>query len=276
MTQIIAMSGEKQSGKDTACNYITMLKLVENGVSAHAIINSFGKIEVSDIFGEKIGNGGTFPIDHSSVNKELLFNDQVSFCKTYSFADILKKFMIDAFGIDKDDVYGHDVGKNKKTKYKWSDMPGVITTKSLHKDLPPEVKRKVYFHQEGYMTIRDFMQWFGTDICRYIYADIWVDAVIKKIQTDAPKIALISDCRFDNEITKIQSYNGYVIGFTRKIDYANIKKKHASEQINLELCDTIIDNQDLDIPQTCQKLYDRVKQFSNIIPPLNNATRCFV
>ena len=55
MTQILGFAGKKQSGKNTACNYIIALKLVELGVSKKTRLTADGAIEVSDIFGETKG-----------------------------------------------------------------------------------------------------------------------------------------------------------------------------------------------------------------------------
>jgi molybdopterin-guanine dinucleotide biosynthesis protein len=53
MTQILGFAGKKQSGKNTACNYILALKLAELGVSKNVRISQENKVEVTDIFGEE-------------------------------------------------------------------------------------------------------------------------------------------------------------------------------------------------------------------------------
>ena len=52
MTQILGFAGKKQSGKNTACNYIIALKLAELGVSKKTRLSANGSIEITDIFGE--------------------------------------------------------------------------------------------------------------------------------------------------------------------------------------------------------------------------------
>ena len=39
MTQIIGFAGKKQSGKNTCCNFITMLKMIEKNVCEAARLN---------------------------------------------------------------------------------------------------------------------------------------------------------------------------------------------------------------------------------------------
>ena len=54
MTQIIGFAGKKQSGKNTCCNFVMMLKLIEENVCKRAKLDDNGEILVSDIFGEEI------------------------------------------------------------------------------------------------------------------------------------------------------------------------------------------------------------------------------
>ena len=52
MTQIIGFAGKKQSGKNTACNFILALKLAELGICKTSRLSKNGEIEVTDILGE--------------------------------------------------------------------------------------------------------------------------------------------------------------------------------------------------------------------------------
>lgn len=52
---------------------------------------------------------------------------------------------------------------------------------------------------------RQIMQWWGTEAVRVGgYDAAWVDAVASEIRQSTSDIAIISDARFDNEITKIK------------------------------------------------------------------------
>ena len=44
MTQIIGFAGRKQSGKDTACNFILAAKIAELGVSKSTRLTNTGEI----------------------------------------------------------------------------------------------------------------------------------------------------------------------------------------------------------------------------------------
>lgn len=264
MTQIIAVAGEKQSGKNTTCNFITMLKIIEYGVARKARINDEGEIEVSDIFGESIAGMEWFPLNHPMVQTDLLFNDNASICKMYAFADDLKKFLIDVVGLSYESMNGTDEEKNAKTKFKWQNMPGVIGSREAYKNAAPEIKRNSIFRRDGFMTGRDLMQWFGTEICRSIRDDIWLNSTLTKIAKDKPEIALICDCRFDNEIRAIQEAGGFVVGLTRKIENKEAHKKHKSEQVKLNLCDVVVDNTDSTIAETNEMIYNHIKELPGI------------
>lgn len=280
MTQIIAFAGEKQSGKNSACNYITLLKLCENGVSKSGFIDDDGNIQVTDVFGDRPEGltTRTFSLNSSYVNSELLFNDTVKFCKTYALADELKSFLINTVGLEYSQVYGTDKQKNSKTSLRWQNMPGTITDDQISKIESLKTLRvkmtlsefKDYIYTEfgltlvspGFMTAREVMQYFGTEVCRAMYDDIWVDALIRKIKKEKPEIALVCDARFDNEIKILKQNGAKVLGLTRSIDQKS--KKHKSEQINFDLCTNIIKNKNKDIPETCKLIYKAIKDLDCI------------
>ena len=61
------------------------------------------------------------------------------------------------------------------------------------------------------MTAREVMQYVGTDFFRKIYPDVWVDSTIRKIESEAPDLAVIVDCRFPNETKGVKEAGGKVI-----------------------------------------------------------------
>ena len=264
MTQIIAIAGEKQSGKNTTCNFITMMKLAEYGISKKTRLTDTGEIEVTDIFGEKIAGMDWFPLNHPMVNVDGLFNENAHICKIYAFADKLKRFLVEVLGLPFSSIYGTDDEKNAKTTYRWQDMPGVIGSRDTYKKAAAEIKRNTVFRRDGFMSGRDFMQWFGTDVCRLIKDDIWLSATLSQIKEEKPEIALISDCRFDNEIQAVKDIGGFVLGLTRKIDTTEDQKKHRSEKIDLSLCSVVVDNADKTISEANEMIYNEIKHLAYI------------
>ena len=88
----------------------------------------------------------------------------------------------------------------------------------------PDAKRS-FDWKEGPMTAREFMQFFGTDVCRKMFESVWVNSCIKKIQREQSELAIIADVRFPNEAKAIEDAGGKVVRLTRKVFDDN----HSSE-----------------------------------------------
>jgi hypothetical protein len=162
-------------------------------------------------------------------------------CKIYAFADVLKEFAVDVLGLEHNQVYGTNEEKNSPTHLLWENMPTG--------------------HNKGPMTAREVLQYFGSDICRKMYENIWFDACIRRIRKDNPELALISDVRFPNEIKGVQKEGGIVFGLPR--DIVNGKDTHSSEQVDLSLCDYLLPEGDIDT--TTKALYKIITE-NNIHP----------
>jgi hypothetical protein len=115
------------------------------------------------------------------------------------------------------------------------------------------------------MSGRAFMQYFGTEICRSMYPDIWVDYLDRKILQEKPKLAVIDDVRLDNEAARIKDRDGKIIALTRDPNKENTDT-HSSEQgISLDYVDAVIDNHDMDIGSSCLALQDILEELE-ILP----------
>jgi len=247
---IIAMSGRKGSGKNTASDYI------------------------AEWFYQNVG--ATRP---GLGRKDVTFE-----C---SFADNLKQFCIDTLGLDHKQCYGTDEEKNTPTKYKWSDAPKFLQWKfgdTEAKNLVEvgktqnelmeiyhaiEVFRGDPVYQEGYMTGREIMQLFGTDLIRQTFGNVWAEATIRSIKRAGKPMSIITDNRFPNEIESILSQPyGYIIRLTRS-PYGT-KDVHPSESAldgynwNRDKC-FILDNAKMNITQqnkaTIPILKEIIKEF---------------
>lgn len=109
--------------------------------------------------------------------------------KIYNFADALKQdICINILGLSYDQCYGDDQSKNMITDIKWNDK---------------------------FLTAREVMQFVGTDIFRKMKEDVWTQATLTKIMKEQPKLAVIADCRFPNEVEAVKKHNGLVIKLTR-------------------------------------------------------------
>ncbi len=127
-------------------------------------------------------------------------------------------------------------------------------------------------------TVREGLQWFGTDVCRAADPDCWVRCWRYSIENEEYKaelsgnpisLILVPDVRFPNELAAIQEMGGHVIRLLR----APFDDRHESEtaldeieaaslvQLGLDglplrvhgtegrMFDAVIDNRDMTIPE---------------------------
>ena len=179
-----------------------------------------------------------------------MFNNELGkFIKLYSFADKLKRLCVDILGLKEELVFGTDEQKNTKTHIKWETM-----------------SNPNYVDHKGYMTVREVLQLVGTDMFRDLNPSVWIDSCLRQIEEDQSEVALISDVRFENEVKAIQKQKGFVIGLART---SNTKENdtHISEQEPqkcLNLCDIVIDNKNLSIPEQNKEIYFAIKHLDNM------------
>lgn len=247
MSLVIAFSGKKQSGKTTSGHFIMSLCMSKLGISKSIDIDLDGNIVVSDLLGNK-NYKGIYSPEKNIENDYIL--EQVKakldpYIKLYSFADPLKQdICMGILGLSWDQCYGSDEQKNTITNLKWEDMPGYDG------------------NQKDYMTARQVMEYVGTEIFRKMDTNIWANTTIRKIQKDKPKIAVIMDCRFPNEVETIKSIGGHVIRLTRQPYESN----HISENIlNKESYDWnnfnfIIENDNMSIYDQCMQIKSALQE----------------
>ncbi len=98
--------------------------------------------------------------------------------KQYAFADPLKRGLQTMFGLTDEQVFGGE----KEPVIPW-----------LGK------------------SPRQLLQTLGTEWGRtHVHSNVWVDATLQRIDTEAPTIALITDVRFPNEAQAIRARQGVV------------------------------------------------------------------
>lgn len=242
-TQIIGFAGKKQSGKNCSCNFILAAKLAELGICRASRLSSKGHIEVTDVFSLSSTDGEEwFPFHAPHVDVDSLFENELGrYVRLYSFAEKLKRLSIDLLGLKEEWVFGTEEQKNTKTHLNWEKFSETKT---------------------GAMTAREVLQHVGTDIFRSMNENVWIDSCFRQIEDDNPELALISDVRFKNEIKGIQERGGFVIGLTRGSAKRKKKDNHSSEteiEESLGLCDAVIDNVDMSIPQQNEAIYEAIK-----------------
>ena len=261
-TRILGFAGHKQAGKSTCANFLHGYQL-----RAHGIINGFDilvdgnlVIETVMIDSEGVEQTGKGALDTTRTDPEFAewaAYNMWPYIKRYSFASTLKEIAVGLFGLKEENIYGNNIQKNQKTNFNWGDMPGVITSAALAKK--KDIKKLIddgvlIYHKAGRMTHREFLQFFGTDICRKVYEDIWRAKLIDDIVRESPLLAVIDDCRFPDEIEAIQDAGGKVVYLTR----SNFTDNHASESAldDFSGFDALIDNADLSIHETNMKIIE--------------------
>lgn len=247
MSLVIAFSGKKQSGKTTSGHFIMSLCMSKLSIAQSIDVDMDGNIIVSDLLGNKNYKGIYSP--EKSIDNDYILQQVQSkldpYIKLYSFADPLKQdICMGILGLSWDQCYGSDEQKNTLTDLKWENMPGYTGD------------------QNGNMTARQVMEYVGTEIFRKMDTNVWASTTIRKIQKDRPKIAVIMDCRFPNEVDTIKSIGGYIIRLTRQ----PYESDHISENIlNKETYDWnnfnfVIDNTDMSIYDQCVAIKSTLKE----------------
>ncbi len=215
MTEVVVFAGKKQSGKSSAGNFVAGFALTQmgrrnpgQGLPTQFTIDDEGQLIVNS---STLNSSGQEIIEHGILDLTRRDYDFVKYAeeyiwpyvRVYNFADLLKDIAVTVFGLEWKQVFGSDDDKNSLTKIKWHDvMP--FMDKAVKKDLSGQGKLKEY------MTSREFLQFFGTEVCRAIYDDCWIESCFRRIKEDQPALAIICDCRFGNEIDYSLSQGAHV------------------------------------------------------------------
>jgi len=225
MSVIIGVAGTKQSGKSSLCKYLASCF---NAILFNARAKEKNKQEVilSKILQHENGEvifepGYEFPLYCDILGGSVKGN-----VKVYSFADTLKEFCINVMGLKQEQCYGTDEQKNSYTDLVWDNLPHNIkvyysdkTIETIYEENGRKSRYEVPIERSGFMTGREVMQVFGTDVMRNMWdGAIWAKATIRAIKKDNYPFALISDLRFKSEADLLLSQpDSYLIYLQRKL-----------------------------------------------------------
>ncbi|KKM16615.1 hypothetical protein LCGC14_1684020 [marine sediment metagenome] len=179
-TIIIGVSGKKQSGKNTLCDFLkTFIPKNWNArlIKEYSLVDALKEKVCIDVMGltKKQCYGSNKEKDSFTSYKWENLPDQIRYAN--------------ALETEKIRDGGH---------------PGQFC------DIP--VLRK------GRMTAREIMQVVATDVFRrYFDNDIWISATLRKIKQEQSSIALISDVRFPGEVKRIIKKGGHIIRLLRDV-----------------------------------------------------------
>ena len=246
MTNIIGFSGAKQSGKTTCATFLHGYQLRFNDVFSKFLMDEEGNLLVNAIQIDENGQEveGLGMLDINRQDEEFLeysLRNIWPYARSFSFADPLKSIAVQLFGLKEEQCFGSDEDKNTPVNIKWEDIP-IDTDNS------------------GFMTAREFLQYFGTDLCRKIKPDIWTSACIQRILTSGTQLAIVPDVRFPNEVEEIQKAGGKVVRLTRK-PFEDSHPSETSLDSQEHIFDHVIDNKDMDINETNMALMNTMKEW---------------
>jgi hypothetical protein len=108
----------------------------------------------------------------------------------YAFASLLKGVCAGVFGVPREQVFGDDATKSALT----------------------DVRR---IDGSGPLTVRQLLQYLGTEVFRAMKPGCWSAALLRQIAEERPDYAVITDCRFPDEVAAVQKAGGKVIRLTR-------------------------------------------------------------
>ncbi len=249
---IIGLSGKKQSGKSSCAKWILATFLKYTNLVTGAGVNEAGELIV-----EYLLDDGTALSEKVDIDKGHFLLDEIRpFAATFSFADELKASARIIFGLSYESLYGTDEQKNAPTHIKWSNVK-----KLLPKKVAEQFERENIIIKDGYVTGRGMCQIWGTDICRTIRDDCWLQATIENIKQYGGSISIIPDVRYPHEVEAIQSAGGKVIRLLRKKQEDSHSSETGLDNFPLEKFDKVIDNTNFDMSELCKSLYFALKEF---------------
>ena len=257
-TRLIGFVGRAQSGKMTSCSYLAGLSWQLLGLVNEFFVNDQGLLVVKDLKGNKFPRGKHLDVlnwnNDEEINSilEVVSPHPMNIVQKVAFADPMKQVTHLTFGIEPELLWGDDKAKGTETQYTANDFIKLIgAAKFPYKEMNGNDK----------LTVRQILCLFGTDVCRRINENIWVDRTVENIyriiEQWRPALIVVEDVRHENEIKAIQDMGGICIGLTRK-PRSSAGTKHSTEQSKkyFNLCDFVVDNADMDINSQCLAIWE--------------------
>jgi nicotinamide riboside kinase len=276
-SKVLAFCGKKGSGKNTLANFLTGYQL-----RANEIIKDFSLDDKGRLFALYDANGkdaeGLLDLNRNDFDFGVYASQSIwPFVKTYAFANPLKDICHELFEISRELLHGTDEDKNTVMEHlRWENMPGVTCLpeyewvkifNSNYNDQNIQDACKLLnltYRIPGPMTVREFLQFMGTEVMRKIYGPVWVNLLKRQIQSERSDLSIITDCRFDNEIDGLKSLpsESYDVKFVYLTRYINADDKHVSENgTNLQYADLVLDNMNMSLTDTCIALQKQISDW---------------
>jgi hypothetical protein len=256
MTYILGLSGKKQSGKTMTANWIIGQQMCAMNMVSWIKINSKGNLVVPAVVNDELIEGVFDPLSQNPDVQNMLSQYVWPVVKLYSFAEILKMSVAAIFGLSYEQVNGSNEDKNRPTKFTW-EMFKPFLTANIKRDISQQNAWSE--HLSG----RNLLQIVGTEIFRRIHGDIWVDACMNEIANDKPGLAIITDCRFPNEVDGVHNAGGKVIRFTRSpfTEQDQHESETALDDYSASQFDFVLDNANMSIEEHNKAINEKLTEW---------------
>lgn len=247
--KIVAFSGKMSSGKDSSCRFLYSLAMMSvlqvdgRPMAQHAEVSPEGKLMIDT-------GDGLNEFNEDSRNPEVrqfLAQYVWPFIRKFSCAAPLKEFLHNVLQVPELSLWGTASEKNEPTHLRWGDMP----TFDLMCKSDKERKTK----KDNFLTGRDIMEYFGSEIIRKMYPNAWAKALAKEIVDYNSAYSVVNDIRFFEEVDAIHEIGGKVIRLTL-ITEESAQNKHRSnvELDNYDRFDYVLDNQNKNMNDSFMEL----------------------
>lgn len=201
---LILIAGRRKSGKDTFAHMLiaalwNMGAAMRNNDNAFLYVDEQGALRATTL----IHNEGKPDQRATSAPLELRHgmgaDAQIKAIgsRILHYANPLKVFCADVLGIDPKLVWGSDADKNTMTDIQRpiSDLMGRT---QIYKTSP--LTGPGSHTAPNCMTVRELLQFFGTDVVRVLRPDAWVRAMCSVASRVEEEFILVPDVRFYNEM----------------------------------------------------------------------------
>lgn len=249
---IILLCGSKQSGKTTAATAIYGYHLTQVGAIPNAQIDESGKMSI--VYDKESNKGIYFDID--SMDPDFL-RFKRTYCDKYvnhvGFADQLKLTCANLFQLDYKKITGTNAQKQELCDITWGNIYKTLSSSNV-KNI-----KKIYGQQEpeSLLTNRQFMEIFGTLVCREIKEDCHVLSAYNRIKLMDSEIVINTDCRFYNEFCIFEKDPDVIkIRLLRDTEKSNAPSERGLDGVDESRFDLVIDNRDMSMQEKNNKIID--------------------
>ena len=170
--------------------------------------------------------------------------------KTVAFADPIKEMLSHLLNMDREDFESRGIKENCFVNF--SNFCKVYTNGIGPQFIPEYLPAKQY-----YLSVRQIMQLFGTEIMRNIIDDkIWINCVLGRAQNQN---IIISDLRFITEYEEIKKRNGFIIYIDRGLTPGTHKSESEMQiLLNQNKFDLIINNKNISLKELFNIIRNKV------------------